>query len=497
MKLRSLAFLLLLFLASAPLSLPAAEDPSGAPSKEIKQKSADKTQKGAEEEGDEALKTTYPSKVSFEKGKHPTIVFGRFGTMSFRTKFQFDWRGYDPDLTTRKGCGAQADSDGCLFDLNKFRIGIKGLFLKHFDYEVEREFKEGFLQFFPNPIVDPPKEPKDPWRDVYVNFHRLKFLQIMAGKFKIPFGLESLQGDSDKDFVYDARASAQLTPGRDIGIMFHGRLLNKGLGYYAGLFKHDGDGAEYKIVLDNPQPLGLETGYLSGQRTLVGRLVGTPLRLLPVPEVFKKVEFGTAFTDSPLPPGRKSLRGRTATKATWYDHIFVEGHRRRYSAEMNWAPGPFSLKGEFIAVTEQRLKQGLLGNDLPDAIARGWYLTGSWMVTGERRTAFKPKGPFRYYLVKGGPGAVELAVRWETLRFGSAEHPGVPTRGFRSPNILPNSDRAWTFGVNWYLNHWVKIQANFAHEHLEDPPRRLVLDPTGTTGPDPYWSRVIRIQFAL
>lgn len=510
MKLRSLALLLLLFLAAAPLSLRAEDEDSKTPPKEGKKKAGAKTQEGGDEEADESLKNAYTSASSkwrFKMGKHPTINLGRWGTMSFRTKFQFDFRTFDPEQTTRKGCGVLADSDGCLFQLHSFRIGVKGLFMKYFDYEVEREFKEGFFQYFPNPIQDPPKEPKDPWRDVYVNFHGLKHFQIMGGKFKIPFGLEALEGDADKDFISGSRASDQMTPGRDVGIMFHGSFFKNGLRYQAGLFKNDGDSAESKLIIDNATPYciggfcsyyGLETGLLSGKRTFAGRLSGTPFRRLPVPAIFKKIEFAAAFTDSAVPPARAGLRGRTVFGATWHEHVFVHGHRRRYSGEFNWSPGPFNLKGEFIAMTEQRLGQSLFGGDLPDAIGRGWYVTGSYMVTRERKTNFAPKRPFRYFLVKGGPGAVELAVRLEALRFGSAEHPGLPSRSFRAPNILQNSDRAVTYGVNWYLNHWVKIQANFVREHIEDPARRPVLDPiTLATGPDPTWTRMIRIQFAL
>ena len=42
---------------------------------------------------------------------------------------------------------------------------------------------------------------------------------------------------------------------------------------------------------------------------------------------------------------------------------------------MNWSPGPFSIKGEFMHLQDERRSQGLLSQDLPDLISRGWYLS--------------------------------------------------------------------------------------------------------------------------
>jgi len=54
--------------------------------------------------------------------------------------------------------------------------------------------------------------------------------------------------------------------------------------------------------------------------------------------------------------------------------------------------------------------------------------------------------------VDRGVGAIELAARYEQLRFGSSEHAGLPSRSPRASNILASSDRVWTAGVNWYVN---------------------------------------------
>ena len=57
--------------------------------------------------------------------------------------------------------------------------------------------------------------------------------------------------------------------------------------------------------------------------------------------------------------------------------------------------------------------------------------------------------------------------------------------------ILGNRDQVTTFGVNWYINRFFKIQANFIREKLDDP----------SQGPLPakasFTTKAIRFQFSL
>jgi phosphate-selective porin len=102
----------------------------------------------------------------------------------------------------------------------------------------------------------------------------------------------------------------------------------------------------------------------------------------------------------------------------------------------------------------------------------------------------EPKNPL---FVGRGFGAVELAARLDVLTYYSNFDPalGLPSRSPRAANILPNSDRTWTFGATWYLNHFVKIQANAEREWLSDIERKPV------SGIHVFWTNVIRLQLAM
>jgi hypothetical protein len=52
------------------------------------------------------------------------------------------------------------------------------------------------------------------------------------------------------------------------------------------------------------------------------------------------------------------------------------------------------------------------------------------------------------------------------------------------------SDRAWTLGLNWYMNRFVKVQANVARESRDDAGAPI-------PGRARFWNRLLRVQFHL
>jgi phosphate-selective porin OprO/OprP len=426
--------------------------------KNAKKSTGDAPESGPQDEKDS-------SGVKFKMNSYPSLRFGQALRMDFHVKAQGDFRGLWPERAI----------DGGVFELHRARIGVEGRFLKHFEYEVEREFRDAFRQLYED--VDVVGRTKNPWRDVYVNFRYFRNFQIKTGKFKLPFGMDQLQGPTKLDFINRSRIGDLLAPARDKGIMAHGRFFERGLNYQAGYFRQDGENARTK---DNAH---------TGEHVFAGRVTATPLRLFPVPAVTKNLELGAALVTSHVGEGPKGLRGRTINQETFFHHINVNGRRVRMGTEMNWRPGPFSLQGEFMHVQEERKGQGLLEEDLSDLIARGWYLSGTWVVTGEKKS--EGVEPRKEFLRGWGIGAIELAARYEQLRFSSSEHPGKPSRAPRAANILGNSDRVWTFGINWYLNRWVKIQGNAIREKIEDTQRSPI------SGRERFWSGQCRLQFVM
>jgi hypothetical protein len=257
--------------------------------------------------------------------------------------------------------------------------------------------------------------------------------------------------------------------------MLHGRFFKRGLSYEAGYFRHDGENGRNH----NGQPIA--------SHTYAARVTGTPLREMPVPKFIRPVEIGAAYARSDVPEGLSSVRGHTVADIDYFPYVWVKGPRQRVGAEASLINGPFSLKGEFINMNEAREQQGIYLDDLPAKLSRGWYVTGTWVLTGEKREGgVEPKKP----IFEGGFGAVEIAARFEQIRFGT----NSTLEGFtspRSPALRAQSDRAVTFGLNWYANRYVKVQAGGIRETLEDSLRAPI------PGRNKFWTGILRLQFSM
>ena len=83
--------------------------------------------------------------------------------------------------------------------------------------------------------------------DAYLNYRYTPALQLEAGKFKTPVGLEQLQ--ADRNLFFNERAlPTDLVPNRDVGFMLHGDLFGQTLSYAVGIFNGVGDGQNLSNV---------------------------------------------------------------------------------------------------------------------------------------------------------------------------------------------------------------------------------------------------------
>ncbi len=392
---------------------------------------------------------SYPQ---FRLDDHPSIHFGKGTHLDFRARFAADESNSEANDTP--------DAEKSTIDLGKKRLGVSGEIRNAVEFQIEAELTG-----------------TDPWRDVYADYKQFDAVRLRGGKFKIPFSLDENTGATHLDFMFRSLAATHLAPGRDEGVMVHGRVAGKIVGYEAGVFRHDGKNAR----TSNPFKV-------FGGQTTAARVTVEPLR--NVKDAAADVSIGAAFTTSDVPEGIAGLRGLTVLEQKFFssaDYI-VNGTRRRTGVEMQVRPGPASVKAEWMRVETQRRGESVEDTDLSPLVGEGWYVSGTYAITGEKKSRVdRPNKP----LLQGGIGAIELAARVESLEFRSGAAGEAPSRSPRADVIVGNRDRATTFGINWYVNRFIKIQANFIQETLDDP----------LQGPLPskasFTTKAVRFQFSL
>jgi len=269
------------------------------------------------------------------------------------------------------------------------------------------------------------------------------FGALRVGQSKTPVGFEGVTSSRATSFLETALPTQAIHANRRIGIdwALERRHWIINLGYYDGDLAGDNDGpttggrvAWTPIKAEgNVLHLGVAASRESPQRTTNGR--GQPV--VPAARFRARPEAG--LTDVRL------VDSGALTRADDIDRVGLEAL---------WIAGPWSVQGEYLSARASREA------DLPAFRAEGFYVFGSWVVTGESRPYsngnsgnLKPKG--RY-------GAVELLLRYSELDLDD----GV---------IRGGHGRNWTLGLNWYLDTHFKIQANLVHARSDR--NGLALDP--------------------
>ena len=387
--------------------------------------------------------------------KHPAVEFGNVFTASVRVKSQNDWRDFHPEPGT---------GEKNVFEPYRERIAIEGKILDRVVYHVEREMHDTV----------------SPWKNIYLDARIIKgALHLQGGQFNMPFGLDQTTSLMAQDFNYHSLAGSYLAPGRGLGVMAYGDMFQKSmLTYEFGMFRQDGDNTR-----------STQIQQMRVAPTAAGRILVKPFSKWSLLHVVRSIETGVAFTDGVLPAGPFGLRGQTIPGDNFVQKAYVNGRRQRLGWQLQWRPGPLGVQAEAMRTRDTRRGQGLDNEDLPRLVDRAWYVSSTYILTGEhKKDTITPAHPF---LQHGGLGAVEIGARLEGLSAGGG---GVPMNaalyGPRSPYVYPSADRIWTTGVNWYWNRFIALSLNVNREN-----RAPAVGMTAAAGA--IWSKTFRIEFGL
>jgi phosphate-selective porin OprO/OprP len=353
-------------------------------------------------------------------------------------KFVIKLRGYTQFDSRWFTQGEDAGDDS--FAFRRVRPFVEGTVFEYVDFRVMPDFANSTATLF----------------DAYVNFRYLTQLQLQAGKFKPPLGLERLQSATATMFI-ERGFPTLLVPSRDLGVMLQGELANGFFTYAVGGFNGVRDGGTQDLDTDDG-------------KDVVGRIFVHPFRPLDNPWLDG---FGLGIAgswgevDEQTPSAFKSIP-ESGNFFTYLGAVgglqptTAEGTRIRWSPQAYWYAGPIGVLGEYV-YSEQPYHRDFTA--LPGTASlhetlhnTAWQVAASVALTGENASykGLIPSSPFDPF--KGTWGAFEIAGRYNEIHFDADSFPLFADR-----NVSVSHAQGWTAGLNWYLNRYVRVMVDYDH----------------------------------
>lgn len=354
-----------------------------------------------------------------------SIGAGGFKAVSADSNFVMNIRGY-MQLDSRAFIqNAQPGTDG--FILRRVHPIISGTVFHDFDYQFMAEFGGSAPSIY----------------DAYINYHPMPELQLQAGRFKMPVGLEWLQSAVNLSFNERSLAN-DLVPLRDLGAELHGDLLEGRMNYAVGIFNSDVDGAN------------AANSDLDNNMEFAGRIFLQPMKnsgIAPLEGLGFGVSgtYGNEYGSSALTSGYVTEGQQKFFSYT--NGVAANGAHWRISPQGYYYWGPFSLLGEYV-ISDQQVSKGAASAELRNT---AWEVSAGWVLTGEDASynGVTPKHPFNPH--DGGWGAWQIVARIEGFDVDDAAFPI-----YANPNTSATAARAWAVGLNWWLNKNVRFMTSFS-----------------------------------
>jgi phosphate-selective porin OprO/OprP len=288
-------------------------------------------------------------------------------------------------------------------ELRRARANVSGRLFRDIRYRFE---------------YDAAADPDSQIKDAYVEYRGIRRASLRLGHFQEPLSLEELTSSNHITFIERALPNA-LVSGYKLGGMVSAR--GDAWSLAGGLFEGDLRGREE----DESEGWGVAAR-------------GT---YAPVAEEARVIHLG-ASAEYREPPGDRRVSYSARPEAFPTDVRFAStgtlsdvSDTWTLGLEAAAVLGPWSVQAEYLRAAVTR-------EGRPNQVFDGWYVFGSWFLTGESRRYRRSNGTFRSPRVGRGIGAWELAARYSTL-------------DLEDTPITGGDERNLTLGLNWYATrHW-------------------------------------------
>lgn len=329
-------------------------------------------------------------------------------------------------------------NDGFL--LRRARPIISGTVFRDFDFNLTPDFGGSTVQI----------------QDAWLNYRFSPWLQVQAGKFKSPVGLEHLQSDVVKSFNENSLVS-DLVPNRDLGVQLKGDLFNGVASYAVGIFN---GATDFNGTTANTS--------FQDDRAFAGRVFFQPWKNSDV-NALRGFGFGVAGSYLVNNPATNAATGLTPGYTTdgqqrfftFNNGVNAHGEGWRISPQAYYYYGPFGLLAEYVITDQVAKRTAAAPTPEIELQNSAWQISGSWILTGEDASyaGTTPRHPFDPR--NGGWGAWQLVARYAALDVDDTAFLGASSVRLADPTKSAAGAQAWSVGLNWYLNK--NIRANLSY----------------------------------
>ncbi|MBS0399834.1 MAG: porin [Proteobacteria bacterium] len=361
----------------------------------------------------------------------------------------------------RENNGARDLGDG--FNFRRARLGVEGVIARDFSYR--------FVAELGGAGTEGPTRINDAW----LAYNGFAPISMQIGAFAPPANLEDSTSPEDQLFLERA-SSAELSralAGAD------GRL---GIGVRA-------TGSRWFGALTLTGRTVNDAEVFDSQTAVVGRGAA----LLAGSEDFTfQLGLSGSYVIHPPDSGTDAPGARHGIRFRDRPELRIDGTRlidtgtidadHAYAAGVEWVARWRSLllQGESFWFGIERTRPTALS----DPRFSGYYLEGSWVLTGEPHrynaatAAMQNPRPRATFSSSGGWGAWELALRYSHVDLN--HHAGDPGVFATADAVRGGVQDILTFGLNWYLNANIRFLFDYSRVRIDR------LNPAGDGTPAPF-----------
>ncbi len=355
------------------------------------------------------------------------------GSTSLRLRglVQGDYRWYDA-----------ANDPNDTFILRRARLIFEGKFNNLFSYVIQPELA-GTIQIL----------------DANVNAALSPAFNVRVGKFKTPVGLEQLQSDPVA-FFNERSVATNLTPNRDVGVQFHGDVLDKTLNYTVALLNGVPDAGNNTTG----------SADFDSDKTVAVRLFATPFANDKESALNGLgVGFAGSVGDYATASGRTSGY-RTDGQQTFFAYdssVVANGQGFTWSPQAYFYGGPLGILAEYVGSTIEVQRGALPVREVKN---HGYNLSFGYVLTGEDSTyrGVTPKTAFNP--TAGTWGAFEIVARVAGVDIDDTVFAGTAAERLANPNTAATKLTTYGLGLNWHLSRSVRTNFDFFRNDFDLAP---------------------------